>query len=496
MRDMKLKILGPPGTGKTSHLLNILEKEIRSGTSPDRIAFLTFTRAAREEALSRTSKTENEFPYLRTIHSICYRQLELVKDQIVRPVTIRTFGRKIGVKLLGNAVDPWVEEFDHYFNTPTRDDILLQVNHYGRHRGILLKEALEETSLEVDYKYAVWFTRAYREWKRCSGVMDYTDLLTKYIEQGKPLDVDVIFVDEAQDLSLLQWEVVSKLGAKADRWYIAGDDDQAIFHWAGADSSVFQELSVDKTEVLNQSYRVSRAVHAAASAISNRIKRRLSKEYAPRDSDGEARDIGYLKFAEFNEKTFVLFRNHFRGAELARQLNLESIPYIGHGSPLQNPDIRMALVGWHKIIKKGEVPSLYARKMLKYINKEYTHFDVNKKVNGSKLLKMNEIFIRTPNWKDWRILMRDMPGIDSITNCVNKYGFLATAKPNTELLSIHQSKGREATNVILDTEISKAVYNGVIRDPDNEHRVWYVGTTRAKEKIMFLSPDGFYAYKV
>jgi superfamily I DNA/RNA helicase len=63
-------------------------------------------------------------------------------------------------------------------------------------------------------------------------------------------------------------------------------------------------------------------------------------------------------------------------------------------------------------------------------------------------------------------------------------------------MSIHQSKGREAHTVILDTEISKQVYDGYIKDPDEENRVWYVGITRAKERLFTLMPDGGYSYKV
>ena len=39
-------ILGPPGTGKTHNLLNLVEKELAKGTPPDRIAFVAFTKKA------------------------------------------------------------------------------------------------------------------------------------------------------------------------------------------------------------------------------------------------------------------------------------------------------------------------------------------------------------------------------------------------------------------------------------------------------------------
>jgi superfamily I DNA/RNA helicase len=199
---------------------------------------------------------------------------------------MRGFGSKIGVQLSGNCSDPWLEEHYATYRSPTRGDLLIQVNHCGRHRKVQLKEALKTTSLEIDYRYATWFTKTYRAWKTQEGLLDYTDLLVQYLIYGIPLNIDVMFVDEAQDLSLLQWDVVKKLGANVKRWYVAGDDDQAIFHWAGADSSTFQDLEADKTEILGQSYRVSKAVHAAALGIARRIKRRVKKEYLPTADEG------------------------------------------------------------------------------------------------------------------------------------------------------------------------------------------------------------------
>jgi DNA helicase-2/ATP-dependent DNA helicase PcrA len=494
---MKLKIVGPPGTGKTTKLMELLEYELeKNRTLPKRIAFLTFTRAAREVALNRTGKSDVEFPFLRTIHAICYRQLGMSQEQIVKPASLRSFGSFIGVKLNGNNIDPWIEDFERGFETPTRDDILLQINHYGRHRGILLKEALQGASSEIDYRYATWFTRAYRNWKTSEGMLDYTDMLTKYLDEGQPLDIDVIFVDEAQDLSLLQWEVVSKLGANAQRWYISGDDDQAIFHWAGADSSMFQDIKVDKTEILGQSYRVSKSIHAAAQRIATRIKTRIPKEYSPTEDDGIVGDCNYLKAEDFDEKSFVLFRNHYRASELVRQLRAENIPYIGPGSPLNSNDVRLALQTWWAIHKRDMVPSPAVKKMVRFCDKEFVKMNIKTILDKKPYVSLADVFDSPPNIRDWSRIMSKLPGKDIIDEYVLRAGFKKTAKPMVELLSIHQSKGREAHTVVLDTEISRNVYDSFLKSPDDEHRVWYVGATRAKHKLLFLQPDGMYSYRV
>ena len=457
---------------------------------------MTFTRAARDEALSRTGRTEDEFPYLRTIHAICYRQLSIAQDQIVRPRDLRNFGKIIGAKLTGGIADPWIEEFERGYEPPTRDDLLLSINHSGRHRKILLKEALVEGTNEIDFKYARWFTKAYHAWKEQEGMLDYTDLLQQYLEHGQPLDVDVMFVDEAQDLSSLQWDIVRKLGANAERWYIAGDDDQAIFRWAGADASVFQRLDVDKTEILGQSYRVSKAVHSAAMAVVHRISDRLTKEYAPTPSEGEVANAGYLQSLAFDNPTFVLFRNHYRGSELARQLKQLGVPFIGYGSPLQNADVRDALLAWARLHKKGHCESKIARKLLKFSSDDFTNPLARHLVKSQPTVSLSDLFIRVPDWREWAHILPDIPGRDYIDLCVRRAGFWATAKPRTELLSIHQSKGREAHTVMMDTEMSRATWEASLKNPDDEHRVWYVGVTRAKERAFFLLPDGQLSYRM
>ena len=86
-------------------------------------------------------------------------------------------------------------------------------------------------------------------------LIDYTDMLSRYINEGFVPTFDVVLIDEAQDLSLLQWEMVQKIIDRADQVYIAGDDDQAIYKWAGADVDTFLGLE-GRTLVLDKSYRI------------------------------------------------------------------------------------------------------------------------------------------------------------------------------------------------------------------------------------------------
>ena len=79
-------------------------------------------------------------------------------------------------------------------------------------------------------------------------------------------EIEVLIVDEAQDLSLVQWNVIKNLTSKCKRAYIAGDDDQAIFKWAGADVNTFQSYPGDSI-ILNKSFRIPQSHHFVASEI-------------------------------------------------------------------------------------------------------------------------------------------------------------------------------------------------------------------------------------
>jgi superfamily I DNA/RNA helicase len=78
---METSIFGPPGTGKTTKLLKIIEEAIADGVSPEKIAFLSFTRKAAQEAIDRACIKFNldakYFPHFRTLHSLAFRQVGL-----------------------------------------------------------------------------------------------------------------------------------------------------------------------------------------------------------------------------------------------------------------------------------------------------------------------------------------------------------------------------------------------------------------------------------
>ena len=98
----------------------------------------------------------------------------------------------------------------------------------------------------------------------------------KFITKDIKRSFEVLFIDEAQDLSLLQWDMVRCIWANAKKTYIAGDDDQAIYKWAGADVDHFIALKeeVNDIKILDQSYRIPGGpIHELSQKIINQVKK-------------------------------------------------------------------------------------------------------------------------------------------------------------------------------------------------------------------------------
>ena len=95
---MRTIVLGPPGTGKTTTLLNKVDDYLKQ-TDPDKIGYFAFTQKAAHEARDRAIKnfnlTENDLPYFRTLHSLAFRRLGIKKDQVMQQRHYRDLGKKL-----------------------------------------------------------------------------------------------------------------------------------------------------------------------------------------------------------------------------------------------------------------------------------------------------------------------------------------------------------------------------------------------------------------
>jgi hypothetical protein len=225
---MKSKlILGGPGSGKTHRLLRVLEEEFARGLPPDRLAFVSFTKKAVQEAKDRVASRFNldpqELIYCRTLHSMTLHCLGLTKTDVMTHKHRVDFGQYVNCRFSAkDDLDPF---------SGTQGDRGIFLDNYARLTCRPLRDVWECMGEELRWHWLKWLSDSLREYKQKNFLVDYTDMLTDYLEFGEPLDIDVAIIDEAQDLSPVQWKVAQKAFVNAERLYVAGDDDQC--HPAG-----------------------------------------------------------------------------------------------------------------------------------------------------------------------------------------------------------------------------------------------------------------------
>ena len=491
------KIFGPPGTGKTTTLLDLLETTLKQGVPPERVAYMTFTTKARREAVERTVErfgfTDEQMPYFRTLHSIAYRELGVSGPMMIHHGELNEFSELIGMEMTGPSRA--TESGLTMTNGNLRGDRFLTFDHLRRHRGQGVEEAYRDWREEETIYMARHFCTTYEKWKTDEGLLDFTDLLTR-IED--PLPVDVVLVDEAQDLSSLQWRTLEKLAANADRVYVAGDDDQAIFAWAGAEPEELLNLK-GKVEVLGQSYRVPAAIHELAGKMVSRIQRRQPKEWKPRDEVGEVRWLMSQENVDYDREGsyLVLYRNHYLGQDVESRLRSEGVPF-GHA---QRPTVGGAwshpIVLWERLRKSGTVSpaqlhevyeamtlgrgiSLDSRAKLERCEHEEVDLDTAREELGLQIDK------------PWFEALDKIPDdeVSYIRRVVRRHGAKAlTDVPKVHLSTIHAAKGGEADHVVLLTDLSRVILREIQREPDHERRVFYVGLTRARTSLQIVGFD-------
>lgn len=127
-----------------------------------------------------------------------------------------------------------------------------------------------------------------------SGRVDFTDLIETALSSLDRLEgALVLFADEAQDMSRLEFSLVRKWGSKCEEFVIVGDPDQNLYEWRGSDPQAFYAGEAASERVLFQSYRVPQAVHQSAVEWVRQIPNRKDAEYRPTVEHGRVERYGF-----------------------------------------------------------------------------------------------------------------------------------------------------------------------------------------------------------
>ncbi len=496
------KIYGAPGTGKTTRMLNLLQQEIEAGTPLEKIAFVTHTVAAKLEVADRITKimpiagARTKLKYFRTIHGICYQELELSKDNVMRPSDYLDFGEQVGVPFSASFTrDIDMDGLPVGFNLSGGNSILA-ARQYASAMGGQVSDYPDEWPRWASPQLIKEVITKYAKFKERHAKFDFVDMLEMYVRLGDPIPVDVAFIDEAQDLSSFQWKIVDKMFANCKKIYLAGDDDQAIYGFIGADRAGFLDHASDEIEILPKSYRLRRNIWNRAQTIISQVEKRQPKEVAVRDDGGDIslynNDLRYL---DFSGETMVIARHHQQLQDLSEMLESRGIPFKGDRKHSIIGSAHSKLVKTYFELRRGDSVELRdAARLVEKLGNRDRALELRREARendyliGAGSLDLN---FDTPWAQYLGTSVTDMKRnaiMKSVLNNTKDLEALVT-EPKVSLTTYHGSKGREADHVVLLTDCFRAAWYGAVKRPDDERRLAYVGVTRAKERLTIVAPQ-------
>ena len=481
------KIYGPPGTGKTTKLINYVKTFYKLGTPLDKIGYFAFTTKAATEAINRMLDTykhlqRKDLKHFRTLHSLAFWKLGMKKSEVMQDEHYEDIGRKLGIEVTvysnGQETTGFVDSNSEYFNLINTARIKEMTIEEEYNTGMYSYE-LEKNLLYI-------LRDELNNYKNSYKLKDFTDMIEKFNVAELCPKYDVVFVDEAQDLSPIQWKMVDIMRKNSKYVILAGDDDQAIYGWAGADVLKFIATQAKKDIILPQSHRVPRRVQLIADKILDRIpdERRVKKNWKARGEEGSVNPITTLEDVPLYEQDWlILARTNDRLDKLKPILKDMGIYFQIKGRKSFRATLFRSILNYIRW-QKGELLSLSEVKDIL----EYSPLLVLDNPTEEKMYDLKEFQFdpRAP----WYDVFTVDPEECLYVREMLRNGEKLSKDARVQLSTIHSAKGGEATNVLLILDNTKTIREATEKSQDKEdeeHRVWYVGVTRTKQNLYIMT---------
>ncbi|WBW49482.1 ATP-dependent helicase [Peptoniphilus equinus] len=343
--------LAVPGSGKTTVLLNRLLRLMARGVDPSRILTITFSKSAQLDMKRRFGALSQASCPFMTLHAFSYRIL-------------RDYYRKKGrdMRLIdeqsGKKFEIIRRIYGDLFNRRLSDENL---EHIVTTISAVKNAMLPPTDSTARIKGFTQIYQAYETYKNENSLIDFDDMILQAIailKSDKALlkkyqsRYDFYQLDEGQDTSRAQFELLHILSAPAHNLFMVADDDQSIYAFRGASPDYLLHINKVYPDItlyyLKHNYRSSKnIVDLSHQFISQNTRRfvkdmRSSKDYASPVKIFKVRDTSHQydlivkTMAQAPEKSYaVLYRNNLSSLGLVEYLERHKVDFNIHGNRLR-----------------------------------------------------------------------------------------------------------------------------------------------------------------
>jgi len=524
------KILGKPGSGKTTYIANQILHLLQNGVKIDDIMFTTYSRSASRaiyQKLAEQGFSVKRLSNFGTVYSLANRVLGFTKENYIMPKDYELFANMMNMDFDTSAVISDISSIDDAGNIPiggkaeanalyvwfsllkcmyVDDNVILE--------KISTMSDLRWQERQFLMKYPIdTIVKFYKHWqlyKKNINKWEYEDLLQIICKRKIPYHVPIkyIFIDETHDFGKLQMAVL-RIWWKAPsvKEVIACYDPmQTIYRFTGSSPEHIESIQTDDYHVLNKSYRVPESPWNFATYLAESIGDTSMRDVASSGKKGSLSFISGLKdvIDDLEGTTYLLARTNTQVRSLIDECSKNSIPVIGIGrnnTPWNYPKFKNIYNLFVKLIQEKDpnltecqafISELKAKNVLKRgvkskivkhpeliwnksDNKTEVFFDMFEKIKTISALKQH---IQTTN--DFSI---------------TKQQYLRNTGQKSELVhtisvfagTLHASKGLQANNVIISDYHPRTDSN-----PIDETKLAYVGITRTIDNCFIIENEGFY----
>lgn len=350
--DGPAMVLAGPGSGKTFVTVHRIQRLLTSqGVNPAHILVITFTKAAAlemQERFFRLMEKENLPVRFGTFHAVFYHILK--QSAQYRGYTIITETEKR--KLIRDIIHHHKRFV--YLQEEDIEEILTAVSKYkikaaerelseqkggteGAEKPGTAKdrraEGIENTPefLKMEQADFQFLYKEYEEWLTEISKFDFDDLMTiciRLLRENKEIlsawqaQFRYILVDEFQDISPIQYEIIRLLAAPENNLFVVGDDDQSIYGFRGASPDSMKRFLADyaqaKQILLDVNFRCHGDIVKAAAKVIGENESRIPKVILPAHEDGTGMQICRAESEDMLRKTVVeMLEKEHRDGKLA-----------------------------------------------------------------------------------------------------------------------------------------------------------------------------------